>query len=177
MIVAPLWLLTCYFVADKERVAELESTVKALESQLEEQEQEANVVIEKWQESCAAAEERCSNLEQELDALKAKDHPEGMEGTQNTDTPLNEGAEVTSQTALDFFGQPDRRDIAELEARLREKEAALQEAQESLARDEDVVSQWEGRCNNFVMVASIFLPPLCHLCRNVSCTQRSRCRA
>ena len=125
--------------------------MKGLENQLEEQEQEANAVIEKWQESCTATEERCSNLEQELHALKAQDLHAGMEGTQNIDTPMDERAEVTSQTALDFFGQPERQGIGELEARLREKEAALQEAQESLARDEDVVRQWEGRYSKILV--------------------------
>jgi chromosome segregation ATPase len=80
-----LWFIT-------ERVAELEATVKSLETQLQEQEEEANNVISQWQESCTASDDKCSELEQKLE------------------------------------------------------EEELKIAQETLARDEDVVHQWEGRC-------------------------------
>ena len=52
-----------------ERVAELESEVKSLGTQLEEQESEAKEVISQWQDTCAAAEEKCAELQRKLDAM------------------------------------------------------------------------------------------------------------
>jgi chromosome segregation ATPase len=52
-----------------ERVAELETVVKEVEKQLEDQEQEANNAITGWQESCAASDSKCAKLEKELETV------------------------------------------------------------------------------------------------------------
>jgi hypothetical protein len=52
------------------RAAELEATVQSLNTQMREQEEEANHVISQWQDSCTAAEEKCRESEKELEALK-----------------------------------------------------------------------------------------------------------
>jgi chromosome segregation ATPase len=49
-----------------ERVAELETAVKELENQLDEQGEEANDAISRWQETYTELEEKCSQLEQDL---------------------------------------------------------------------------------------------------------------
>jgi len=58
---------------DEEQVAELESIVKDLRDQLREQEENAESVIAKWQESCNALEERNSEL---ISALESSERSE-----------------------------------------------------------------------------------------------------
>mgnify|MGYP005840664931 CR=1 FL=1 len=61
-------LVDVFFI---ERVAELENTVKVYERQMNEQEEEANTVIEKWQETCTDLEAKNSELLQLLNATEA----------------------------------------------------------------------------------------------------------
>jgi DNA repair exonuclease SbcCD ATPase subunit len=53
-----------------ERVTELETNIKSLQTELREQEDEANDVISQWQNNCAAAELKFSTIEEELDEIK-----------------------------------------------------------------------------------------------------------
>jgi chromosome segregation ATPase len=57
-------------VAD--RVSELESTIQSLETQLEDQEQEATNVIAQWQASFSEADDKCAELEKELETARAE---------------------------------------------------------------------------------------------------------
>lgn len=57
-------------VAD--RVSELESTIQSLQTQLEDQEQEATNVIAQWQESFSEADDKCAELEKELETTRAE---------------------------------------------------------------------------------------------------------
>lgn len=59
--------MRCPWIAE-EQVAELESVVKDLKVELSEQEENAEGVIKKWQESCSALEEKNSEL---LDSLES----------------------------------------------------------------------------------------------------------
>lgn len=103
-----------FFLQYIERVAELELRVKDMEAQLSEQEVEANTAITKWQESCAALEEKNTELMKSLEASGEDDQ------------------EVSHES------------IASLEAKLKETETALAEARESLTDDGDVVLMWQG---------------------------------
>lgn len=62
----------CFFLRNTGRVAALECTVKDLEAQLQEQAQEANIAITQWQDACSESEERCSELEKDLELMTAK---------------------------------------------------------------------------------------------------------
>lgn len=53
-------------------MAELESTIETLQTELSDQEQTANDVIAQWQETCSTAENRCSELEKELEIANSK---------------------------------------------------------------------------------------------------------
>ena len=52
------------------RVSELEANVQSLETQLADQEREANDVISQWQESYSLADDKCKELSSELHAAK-----------------------------------------------------------------------------------------------------------
>ena len=123
-----------------ERVAELESEVKSLETQLAEQESEATQAISQWQDSCAAAEEKATELERKLEAAEQQHASPAADSTDATDL---------------FTSDPPKPDDSELLEKLRSAEAELQDAKETLARDEDVVRQWEGQ-----YISRIVLPCL-----------------
>jgi nickel-dependent lactate racemase len=123
---------------------------------LEQQEEEANAVIDKWQENCTTSEERCTMLEQELETIKMeKEYLLSTANKEEKATSVSLGAE--SQTASDFFsgGVQEPQYIEELEAKLRRTEQALLESQATLARDEDALQRWEG------MSPRIFCSPSC----------------
>lgn len=86
-----------------------------MELQLREQEESASKVIAKWQESCIALEEKNAEL---LGALESFGPGE---------------EELISREAL-----------LALQERLKETEAALAKAKESLKDDDDVVLRWQG---------------------------------
>ena len=107
---------------------------------MEEQEREANNVIDQWQENCAVADSKCSELETELDAARKENEILRQATGDHSDNLLNPkspdgGPEASSQLA---------QRIEQLEAQLQEKEQALSQLQDTLANDEDVVHQWEG---------------------------------
>ena len=128
------------FRVPKDRVAELESKVKDLENQLEEQEREANNVIDQWQENCAVSDSKCSELEDELDAARKENEILRQSSGDHGVNTLN---------ARSLEGEPEgsaqlAQRIEELETQLQEKEQVLLQLQDTLANDEDVVHQWEG---------------------------------
>ena len=165
----------------KERVADLESTVQGLKDQLEQREQDAKSEIDILQEACGASDARCAQLEQELKSVKE-------ECRQQPTKDRNEGIEPASQSlsAHDFFSsvgnepanEPVSDRITALEAQLKESETALKEAREILARDEDVVQQWEGMymvmhsCGDHVCLALDYLSWLPFCCQRASCRFR-----
>jgi aryl carrier-like protein len=60
----------------------LEATIESLQTQLHEQEAEANYAITQWQDEYTVAEDKCAGLESELQALKEKQNAQG-ETSQN----------------------------------------------------------------------------------------------
>ena len=95
--------------------------------QLEEQEAEANDAISKWQESYTASEDRCNELESEYQKILTE--------KESLQDKLDSVAISESSTTSE---SPDLSKISELQEELRI-------AQETLARDEVVVQQWEGK--------------------------------
>lgn len=119
----------CYFSQD--RVSELETAMRDMETRLEQQEEEANAVIDNWQESCTASEEKCSRLETELAAAKqdldaslvAQGEGEGKGNSFSSDCLQQTSADVSSQDhAQPPFG----------------------EGRDHLDPKNDVIQQWEG---------------------------------
>lgn len=139
-----------------ERVAEQETAMQSLESQLQEQEKEANNVILQWQESCSASDEKSLELEKELEKVKEEKESleKALEVVENDNEQLEElkvslKAKIVSlEEAIDEESGVEavKGDYIErLLAKLRETEEELRVANETLARDEDVVRQWEGK--------------------------------
>lgn len=101
----------------EDHVAGLESTVQSLQSQLEEQEREANDVVSQWRESYSIADERCTVLEAELATLQL----------QRPSATVGEGDIAEDR-------------IVELESTVQSLHSQLEE-QEKEAND--VISQWQ----------------------------------
>lgn len=110
---------SCFFA---ERVAELDALVKDLEIQLAEQEESANTVIAKWQESCTALEEKNTELTQSLAAAGG-----ALQASGNNEQQASSGI------------------LAELQKDLEQTKAALATAQEKLEDDDSVVVKWERK--------------------------------
>lgn len=157
-------LFSDIFVCVIERVAELELAVKDLESQLAEQDEAANGVIEKWQESYAALETQNSELASSLEA------PASAGETASSDCPDDS---ASSNAALQL--------------ELEQTKSALAEVEAKLVDDDNVVVKWEGKPpihRRFSCVAlfhtpgDIFSnPPVIFLfCQRTSCRTRDRCK-
>ena len=71
-----------------ERVTELETNIKSLQTELQEQEDKANDVISKWQDNCAAAELKSSTIEEELEDIKKSKHSDVSIG--DTSVPVDQ---------------------------------------------------------------------------------------
>jgi chromosome segregation ATPase len=121
-------MLTFANFSVSERVAELESTNKSLEEQLEEQSSDADNAISQWQESYTVLEVRSSELETQLETL-TKEKEEGLNAER-------------SSSAVAF--EELRFENERLEQELRERAEALAAATENLNQDADVVHEWEG---------------------------------
>jgi DNA repair exonuclease SbcCD ATPase subunit len=117
-------MLTFPVILVTERVAELESTNKSLEEQLEEQSSDADIAISQWQESYTALEVRKLELETQLETLmKEKEELLNVKGSSN----------ALGQSAA----------FEELRSE-KERLEALGAAQQDLNQDADVVHEWEG---------------------------------
>ena len=87
--------------------------------ELSEQEENAEEVIKKWQESCNALEEKNSEL---LHSLESSGGAEG-----------------------DFGSYA----LSELQAKLAETEKSLADAKDALGNDGDVLLQWQSESNSY----------------------------
>jgi chromosome segregation ATPase len=115
-----------FFVTDQ--VAELESTIESLESQLKEQSSEAENAILQWQKSYTTLEVRSSELETQLETLTKE--KEELFNTQS------------SSNGLEF--EELRLEKDRLEQELKDRDEALAAAKEDLNQDAEVVHEWEG---------------------------------
>jgi chromosome segregation ATPase len=137
------------------RVAELQATVKDLEDQLQQQEEEANTAITQWQDNCATSDERCSQLDKELELLATEKDSlsKALDTVEQDNAQLEETRQVLEEksTSLGAGLSEEPAKVLEgetsseyIEQQLRETEKELREAKESLTRDEDIVHEWEG---------------------------------
>lgn len=154
-----IWSVGTHFILDCfhpriERIVELESTTKDLENQIQEQDEESMKVITQWQEASSLAEGKCTKLERELEVVTAEKETlskavdaieqdnEELEGTKRLFEEKIASMENLSKSS--YGDSPGSQDSEDLAKQCRENEEALREAQETLARDVDVVNQWEG---------------------------------
>jgi chromosome segregation ATPase len=117
---------------DADQVAELETTIESLESQLEEQSSAADNVISEWQESYSALEVRSSELETQLETLRQE-----KQELSNAERSIS----VPGQSAAfeELRSQKER-----LENELRQLDEALSAARQDLQDAEDA-QEWEGK--------------------------------
>jgi uncharacterized protein involved in exopolysaccharide biosynthesis len=115
-------MLTSAVLSVTDQVAEFGSTIKRLESQLEEQSREANNAMSEWHG-------RSSEFEKQLETL-----------TKEKDELLNADRSSSSLAFEELRSEKDR-----LERELREKDEALAAAREDLHQDAEVVHEWEGK--------------------------------
>jgi DNA repair exonuclease SbcCD ATPase subunit len=139
------YLTGMLFFLETERVTELETLVKSLESQLEEQERDASEAITQWQNNATEADEKAREIEEKLSQEVSSLQSTTMEIDEERSTLKQRVAELQNslasmQSTLDH----SERD-ADLAGKLERKEQELHEAKETLTRDEDVVKQWEGK--------------------------------
>jgi uncharacterized protein involved in exopolysaccharide biosynthesis len=115
-----------------DQVAELESTIERLKSQLEEQSGEADNALSQWHE-------RSSELEKQLETL----------------TKEKEELLYTERSSSTMAIEELRSEKDGLEQELRERDDALAAAREDLSQDAEVVHEWEGkllRCCSFSLL-------------------------
>jgi DNA repair exonuclease SbcCD ATPase subunit len=105
-----------------DQVAELESTIKSLEGQLEEHLSEAENAISQWHV-------RSSELERQLETL-----------TNEKEELLNAERSASALVVEELHSEKYR-----LEQELQEKDKALTAAREDLTQDAEVVHGWEGK--------------------------------
>jgi chromosome segregation ATPase len=143
--------LSCVFPI-KERVAELEASVKDLQRQLLEQEQEADSAISQWQENCSELDAKCSKLESQYENVE-EGSTHNVEKLADRDWTIEQlQSEVESyQGKLDGSKASSRVEKEYLEEELaveRGRHAEARDEIESLeeARDESekVITQWKG---------------------------------
>lgn len=144
-----------YFSSD--RVAELEAEVGSLQTQMQEQEEEASDAIAQWEETYTGAENKCSELEKELAVVKQKNGSleNRFETTEGDSEPLADAkSSLDAQIATledvideetdqvnDIEGDSPPADDSQGLEQLREE---LKAAHQALEQDEDVVHEWEG---------------------------------
>eukprot|EP00980_Cylindrotheca_fusiformis_P000848 scaffold221_cov120-Cylindrotheca_fusiformis.AAC.9 len=138
------------------RVAELEAEIASMNTQIQEQEEEANAAIAQWQESYAETDNKCSALEKEVETLRAgKIELEKLVGTSSYNSEAFQkkkmflgkvsSLEDAEDEELDEMKNEIRSDeTPEVVSKLREE---LKNAQATILRDEEVVHQWEDRAS------------------------------
>lgn len=119
---------------------------------MQEQEEEATTAIAQWQESYTETDGRCSELERNFELLRdekvalekslelARQKPEALhEEKSSLEEAIDEKHEETNDGLK--TRSPNSKDETDIVSKLREE---LEEAQNTIAGDEDVVHQWEG---------------------------------
>lgn len=125
-----------------ERVADLETEVQALNTQLQEEEEEATNVVNQWQESCSALDEKCTDLEKELESLA--EQKGSLEHSLQTVQKQNEQLQLEKSSVEEKLIDQSKRwskKEDQLQAKLTEKINELAKTQAVT----DVIQQWEGK--------------------------------
>ena len=111
-----------------------ESELASTRQKMQEQEMETSDAIAKWQQSGTKLEEKCAELEERL---KNAVHEKGS--TEVMNSPELECLQLKEDNAS------LQEKIKCLENDVVQRQEALQVAQETLARDDEIVQQWEGK--------------------------------
>jgi hypothetical protein len=142
-----------FFHIGVEKTSHLESELANVHQQIQEQENEAENAIAKWQENVIELEEKCAELERNLKtALESKDAVDTMNNASGSDYSqlMEENASLQNKiTYLEtsLAGNSDNEIDSEIQHddTVVELQKALKIAQETLAKDEEVVQRWEGK--------------------------------
>ena len=170
----------------KDRVAELENELIALQEQMVEQEQAANNAINEWQESFADAEKKCTDLESMLEAtqqgnatsqLSTENEQEGIESsTRDLDEKIA-SLENAIDAEMDDLHQAETESAMDDAENVESLKEELKKANENLGHDEEIVTQWEGKsCLFFALVFGVLISTL-SVCASLCCAHlcRSSC--
>lgn len=108
--------------------------MKDLEAQLQEQEQEANIAITRWQDVCTTSEERCSELEKELELMTAKERTmsESVDIEENDDEDIVEKELASEEKDSSMDGNIDSLE-SELKSEMASFENDLQAASDAVS--------------------------------------------
>lgn len=136
-----------------ERASQLESELTDVQKQMQDQESEAVNAIAKWEQNVIELEEKCLMLEENLRmSSKSNDAVDTINGKPNSEDlqPRTEDASLPNTTGcLETSQTGNSNDQVESEAHssdtIEELRQALKTAQDTLAKDEEVVQQWEGK--------------------------------
>ena len=141
------------FLCPIERALQLESELATVEKQMQEQESEAVSVIAKWEQNVIELEGKCTVLEENLKKLSQnKESVKAMNDESDSEHFKLKENNASFQKKIDYLetsltGGSNSQIDSEVQdsdtvAQLRE---ALKTAQDTLAKDEEVVQQWEGK--------------------------------
>lgn len=117
-----------------EKIADLESMVQSLQTQLQQEEEYAKDVVNQWQENCTAAEEECAAAKLELEEMKKS--KEVLEASFN-------------QTV-------DQSQVKDLESQLTERNEELRTALASIESNEHDAHELQGALYVSVCVVKLF---------------------
>jgi len=140
----------------EERASQLELELADVQKQMQEQESEAVDAIAKWEQNVVDLEEKCSLLEEKLRVLSEhNEHNAEVEtrnGKSNSDDFHSKEEDGSFQNSIDFPESSETKDShdkvpseTQSDDKITELREALKIAQDTLAKDEEVVQQWEER--------------------------------
>lgn len=129
---------------NQEQVAELETIVKDLRVQLSEQEEGAETVINKWQESCNSLEEKNSEL---LHALESAGGKGGIssESFQALKSQLAETEKALADARETLGGDDDA--VLRWQERVADLESALKDSEVQEEEMQSLISKWQETCS------------------------------
>jgi len=131
----------------------LESELANINQQIQEQENEAENAIAKWQENVIELEEKCAELKQNLKtALESNDAVDTMNDASGSDYSQLMEENASLQNKINYLetslaGNSGNEIDSEIQHgdTVVELQEELKIAQDTLAKDEEVVQRWEGK--------------------------------
>ena len=138
----------------------MELELADVQKQMQEQESEAVDAIAKWEQNVVDLEEKCSLLEEKLRVLSEQNERnaevETRNGKSNSDDFHSKEENGSFQNSIDFPESSETKDShdkvpseTQSDDKITELREALKIAQDTLAKDEEVVQQWEGKQYKF----------------------------
>lgn len=131
----------------------MESELANINQQIQEQENEAENAIAKWQENVIELEEKCAELKQNLKtALESNDAVDTMNDASGSDYSQLMEENASLQNKINYLetslaGNSGNEIDSEIQHgdTVVELQEELKIAQDTLAKDEEVVQRWEGK--------------------------------